>query len=90
MNTDDQTAKRPRGRPAGSGAQQPPQERARKSRENRAGAGATRLDFSLDPTSSNQLVELMELWNARTRKEAVQHALNVVYQSINPTFKDSK
>ncbi|MDQ1835191.1 hypothetical protein [Massilia scottii] len=87
MSTDDQPAKRPRGRPAGSGAQQPPQVRARQSRENRAGTGATRLDFSLDPASSGQLVELMELWNARTRKEAVQHALSVVYQTVNPTFK---
>lgn len=90
MSTEDQAVKRPRGRPTGSGAQQPPQIRARQSRKNRAGAGATRLDFSLDSTSSSQLVELMELWNVRTRKEAVQHALNVVYQTVNSTFKDSK
>lgn len=79
--------KRPPGRPAGSGAQLAPVERNRKSRQRRAAAGATRLDFSLDPPQAGQLAELMEHWNVGTRKEAVQHALNIVHQTITKNRK---
>lgn len=77
-----QEDKRPRGRPAGSGAQLPPHERTRKSREERAKAGATRLDFSLDAASSEKLLMLMEHWQSPTRKNAVERALDIVYQTI--------
>lgn len=74
--------KRRMGRPPGSGAQLPSKERLRLSRENLAKSGGTRLDFSLDAVSSTQLTELMEHWDMKTRKKAVQHALSLIYQTI--------
>ncbi|MFC0170794.1 hypothetical protein ACFFKC_22260 [Pseudoduganella danionis] len=74
--------KRGPGRPAGSGEQLPPTERSRQSRQSRAAAGATRLDFYLDPQQSGQLAELMEQWGMSTRKETVQHALDIVHQTV--------
>ena len=74
--------KRPVGRPPGSGAQLPPVERNRQSRANLAKSGGTRLDFSLDAISSGQLDELIELWHMKTRKQAVQHALSIIYQTV--------
>lgn len=70
------------GRPAGSGAQLPAFERARKSRAERAKAGATRLDFSLDADSSEKLLTLMERWQSPNRKHAVERALNIVFQTL--------
>lgn len=74
--------KRRAGRPAGSGEQLPPTERSRQSRQSRAAAGATRLDFFLDPPQAGQLAELMEQWDMATRKEVVQHALDIVHQTV--------
>lgn len=74
--------KRRAGRPAGSGEQLPPIERSRQSRQNRAAQGATRLDFFLDPLQAGQLAELMTQWDMSTRKEAVQHALDIVHQTV--------
>ncbi|HEX7649933.1 MAG TPA: hypothetical protein VF450_21230 [Noviherbaspirillum sp.] len=71
-----------RGRPAGSGAQLPAEERLRKSRAERAQAGATRVDFSLDAESSNKLAALMEHWNSPTRKHAIERALDIVYKTF--------
>lgn len=82
----DEQKRRP-GRPAGSGEQLPPTERSRQSRQSRAAQGATRLDFFLDPAQAGQLAELMEQWGMSTRKEAVQHALNIVHQTISKTRK---
>lgn len=75
------------GRPAGSGEQLPARDRARQSRQSRAAQGSTRLDFFLDPEQSGQLAQLMEQWGMSTRKEAVQHALNIVHQTISKTRK---
>lgn len=77
----DEQKRRP-GRPAGSGEQLPPIERNRKSRQKRAMDGSTRLDFFLDPLQSDQLTELMDQWGMNTRKEVVQHALDIVHQTV--------
>lgn len=77
-----QDKKRAPGRPAGSGAQMPAQERARKSRAERARSGGTRLDFSLDADSASKLLTLMEHWQSPTRKQAVERALDIVFQTI--------
>lgn len=74
--------KRRVGRPVGSGEQLPPAERSRQSRQSRTAQGATRLDFFLDPQQAGQLSELMEQWEMTTRKEVVQHALNIVHQTV--------
>jgi hypothetical protein len=74
--------KRRVGRPAGSGAQLQPIERNRKTRQKRAVDGSTRLDFFLDPPQAGQLAELMEQWDMTTRKEVVQHALDIVHQTV--------
>lgn len=74
--------KRRAGRPGGSGEQLPPIERSRQSRQSRAAQGATRLDFFLDPLQAGQLAELMAQWDMSTRKEAVQHALSIVHQTV--------
>lgn len=77
----DEQKRRP-GRPAGSGEQLAPIERSRQSRQNRAAQGATRLDFFLDPPQAGQLAELMAQWDMTTRKEVVQHALDIVHQTV--------
>jgi hypothetical protein len=77
----DEEKRRP-GRPAGSGAQLPPVERNRRSRQNRAAEGATRLDFYLDPANAAQLAELMEHWDLNTKKDVVQRALDIVHQTV--------
>jgi hypothetical protein len=77
----DEQKRRP-GRPAGSGDQLPPTERSRQSRQSRAAQGATRLDFFLDPPQAGQLAELMAQWDMTTRKEVVQHALDIVHQTV--------
>lgn len=74
--------KRPVGRPAGSGGQLPPTERSRQSRQTRAAQGATRLDFFLDAQQAAQLGELMDQWDMTTRKQVVQHAIDIVYQTV--------
>lgn len=77
--------KRPRGRPAGSGAQLPAIERARKSRASRAEstkAGGSRLDFWLLGESAEQLVRLMQQWKSPHRKDAVERALDLAYKAI--------
>jgi hypothetical protein len=70
------------GRPTGSGAQLSPVERNRKSRQNMAAEGATRLDFYLDSANAAQLAELMEHWELTTKKEVVQRALDIVHQTV--------
>ncbi|QJE03729.1 hypothetical protein HH212_26890 (plasmid) [Massilia forsythiae] len=70
------------GRSTGSGEQLPARDRARQSRQSRAAQGATRLDFFLDPQQSDQLTDLMDQWGMNTRKEVVQHALDIVHQTI--------
>jgi hypothetical protein len=82
IKNDEKQEKRPIGRPPGSGAQLPSKERLRLSRANLAKSGGTRLDFSLDATSSGQLAELMEQWDMSTRKAVVQHALDIVHQTV--------
>ena len=82
MNDTAPPEKRRAGRPAGSGEQLPPAERSRQSRQSRAAQGATRLDFFLDPPQAGQLAELMEQWDMTTRKEVVQHALDIVHQTV--------
>lgn len=77
----DEPKRRP-GRPAGSGEQLAPIERNRKTRQKRALDGSTRLDFFLDPPQAGQLAELMEQWDMATRKEVVQHALDIVHQTV--------
>lgn len=79
--------KRPVGRPAGSGEQLPPTERSRQSRQNRAAQGAPRLDFYLDPDQAGQLADLMQHWELKTKKEAVQRALDIVHQTITNNRK---
>jgi len=79
--------KRRAGRPAGSGEQLPPTERSRQSRQNRAAQGATRLDFYLDPDQAGQLTDLMQHWELKTKKEAVQRALDIVHQTITNNRK---
>jgi len=79
--------KRRAGRPEGSGEQLPPTERSRQSRQNRAAQGATRLDFYLDPTHADQLAQLMQHWDLDTKKETVQHALDIVHQTITKNRK---
>lgn len=74
--------KRRPGRPTGSGAQLPPVERNRQSRERRAAGGGARLDVMLDPASTEKLTRLMEQWNCGTKKEAVERALAIVYLSL--------
>lgn len=82
--------KRPRGRPAGTvKGQTPAQERNRKSRVERAKAGAMRLDITLDPTSSEQFLKLMQHWKSPTRKEAIERAIASAYRTIHPTENDT-
>ena len=71
------------GRPSGSGAQLPAVERMRKSRSDRAKAGAVRLDFSLVGESAQHLATLMQQWASPTRKDAVERALSLVCQTIH-------
>lgn len=73
---------RPVGRPAGSGRQRPPAERSRQSRQSLAAQGATRLDFFLDAPQAAQLGDLMARWDMTTRKQVVQHAIDIVHQSV--------
>jgi hypothetical protein len=75
------------GRPAGSGAQLGSADRNRKTRQTRAVDGSTRLDFFLDPPQAGQLAELMEQWDMTTRKEVVQHALDIVHQTVAKSRK---
>ena len=82
--------KRPVGRPAGSGEQLPPAERVKKSRKNLAAAGATHLDFSLDGELSQKLTTLQEHWQCKTRKEVVEHALDIAYQAINNKQRETR
>jgi hypothetical protein len=77
----DEQKRRP-GRPAGSGAQLGSSERTRQTRQKRAVDGSTRLDFFLDPPQAGQLAELMTQWDMTTRKEVVQHALDIVHQTV--------
>lgn len=77
----DEEKRRP-GRPAGSGAQLPPIERNRKSRQKRAVDGSTRLDFFLDPPQAGQLTDLMAHWDLNTKKDVVQRALDIVHQTV--------
>lgn len=74
--------KRPVGRPAGSGEQLPPAERVKKSRTNLTASGATRLDFSLDGERSQKLATLQEHWQCKTRKEVIEHALDIAYRAV--------
>ena len=74
--------KRRVGRPTGSGAQLSPIERNRRSRQNMAAEGATRLDFYLDPNQADQLTDLMEHWDLKTKKQVVQRALDIVHQTL--------
>lgn len=46
------------------------------------GEVAGRLDFFLDPPQAGQLAELMAQWDMTTRKEVVQHALDIVHQTV--------
>jgi hypothetical protein len=38
--------------------------------------------FFLDPPQAGQLAEIMEQWDMTTRKEVVQHALDIVHQTV--------
>lgn len=82
----DEQKRRP-GRPAGTGEYLPPAERSRQSRQNRSAQGATRLDFYLDPDQAGQLTDLMQHWELKTKKEAVQRALDIVHQTITNNRK---
>lgn len=79
--------KRPPGRPEGSGEQLPAVERIRRSRAKRAAAGAVRFDLTLDADHSDKLARLMQQWNCKTRKEAIEHALSIVCETIQPRAK---
>lgn len=74
--------KKSRGRPAGSGAQLPPAERAKKSRSRLAAAGAIRLDCALDAQANAHLAKLMRHWGCATRKEAITRAIKIASKTI--------
>lgn len=82
--------KRPVGRPAGSGDQLPPAERVKKSRDHLAASGAARLAFSLDGEHSQKLTTLQEHWQCKTRKEVVEHALDIACQVINNKQRETR
>ena len=84
----DEDKRRP-GRPVGSGEQKPPTERSRQSRQTRAAQGATRLDFFLDAPQAVQLDELMKQWDMTTRKQVVQHAIDIVHQTVAKNRKSA-
>jgi hypothetical protein len=71
-----------RGRPAGSGAQLPAGERIKHSRARRAAAGSARVEIVLDVDTNEQLQTLMEHWQCKTKKEAIEQAITSAYQTI--------
>ena len=75
--------KQPPGRPAGSGAQLPVAERVKKSRDQRAAAGGTRLELMMSATTATQLAALIEQWQCSTKKEAVELAIARAYATIH-------
>jgi hypothetical protein len=79
--------KRRAARPTGSSEQLPAIERSCQNGQNRAAQGATTLDFFLDPPQASQLAKLMAQWDMTTRKEAVQHALNIFHKTLAKNLK---
>ena len=73
--------KRKPGRPAGSGEQLSPVDRMRKSRARRQASGQ-RIDVQLDARHAGMLTELIEIWDVKTKKQAVERALEVVYSVL--------
>jgi hypothetical protein len=70
------------GRPTGSGAQQPAIVRTRTSREQRACAGAVCVEATLDPTTHQALLSLMQHWNCTTKKETIERAIQAAAGTV--------
>ena len=64
------------GRPLGSGAQLPAIARTRASRTDRAKQGAVRIETTLEKTTYDALLALMEHWGCTTKKEVVERAIH--------------
>jgi hypothetical protein len=75
--------KRRAGRPAGQGEQLPVAERARKSRAQRAAAGGTRLELTMNAATTSKLAALIAQWQCSTKKEAVELAIARAYATIH-------
>lgn len=71
------------GRPLGSGQNLPAVERKRISRDSLAAGGSTRVDLTLDAATSAKLASLIEQWQCRTKKEAVELAITRAYATIH-------
>lgn len=71
------------GRPLGSGKQLPNRERAEHSRQERAAAGSTRVDVTLDNITMAALAILVEHWECRSKKDAVARAIRIAAGAIS-------
>ena len=70
------------GRPVGSGAQLPAVARTRASRTDRAKQGAVRIEVTLDKTTHDAVLALMEHWSCTTKKEVVERAIQAAASTI--------
>jgi hypothetical protein len=76
-------SKEPRpGRPAGSGAQLPAIARTRASRSQRAQRGAVRIEVTLDKTTHDAVLALMQHWGCTTKKEVVERAIQAAASTV--------
>ena len=70
------------GRPAGSGAQLPAITRTRNSRSQRAQLGAVRLEVTLDQSTHDALLSLLQHWHCSTKKETLERAIQAAASTI--------
>ena len=70
------------GRPAGSGAQLPAIARTRASRSQRAQRGAVRIEVTLDKTTHEAVLSLMQHWGCVTKKEVLERAIQAAADTI--------
>ena len=74
--------KRRVGRPAGSGKQLPAVVRTRNSRSQRAQLGAVRLEVTLDQSTHDALLSLLQHWHCSTKKETLERAIQAAASTI--------
>ena len=70
------------GRPAGSGAQLPSIARTRASRAQRAKLGAVRIEVTLDKTTHEAVLALMQHWGCTTKKETLERAIQAAAGTV--------
>lgn len=72
------------GRPAGSGAQLPAGVRAKQSRQERLQGGAVRMEVTLSADTMAGVNQLVEHWGCRSKKEAVERAIEIAVSAVVP------